>query len=231
MAIWTGASAATATRSDEPQPAVVSARTTTAARGARRVRRRTVGRWREGSRGIVTGFFRMIPDRMSRLLKSITLLAAALVLTVALSACGEQKIEVARSSPDYSGAELFKQRCAGCHTFEAAGTFGSAANIRTRERTDGPNFDARPECVERVLYAIHNGGFSGAVMPANIVVGEDAQKVAEFVARYSGRGIGRPNGYGTEANGFRCTSETNAAEDELVEEESETEQESEEGVP
>jgi mono/diheme cytochrome c family protein len=145
---------------------------------------------------------------MSRLLKSITLLAAALSLTVALAACGEQRIEVARNDPDYRGAELFKQRCAGCHTFRAAGTFGSAANIRTRELTDGPDFDARPECVERVLYAIHNGGFSGAVMPANIVVGEEARQVAEFVARYAGEDAGqRPEGYGDESNGFRCTSE------------------------
>lgn len=174
----------------------------------------------------------MIPDRMSRPVKSISLLAAALALVLAFAACGEQKIEVARSNPDYTGAELFKQRCAGCHTFGAAGTFGSAANIRTRERTDGPNFDTRSECVQRVLYAIHNGGFSGAVMPANIVVGEDAQKVAEFVAKYAGREAGgRPEGMGDAANGYQCTSQTNAASDDLVEEENETQQESQEGVP
>jgi hypothetical protein len=38
------------------------------------------------------------------------------------------------------------------------------------------------------LYAIRNGGFSGAIMPANIVVGEDADAVAEFLAEYSGQG-------------------------------------------
>ena len=43
---------------------------------------------------------------------------------------------------------------------------------RDRERTDGPNFNIRRECVEHVLYAIRNGGFSGAIMPQNIVVGE-----------------------------------------------------------
>jgi hypothetical protein len=37
-----------------------------------------------------------------------------------------------------------------------------------------------------VLYAIRNGGFSGAIMPENIVVGKDAQAVAEFLAKYSG---------------------------------------------
>ena len=45
----------------------------------------------------------------------------------------------------------------------------------------------RSEQHEDVLYAIRNGGFSGAIMPANIVVGEDAELVAEFVAKYAGR--------------------------------------------
>ena len=39
----------------------------------------------------------------------------------------------------------------------------------------------------RVLYAIQNGGFSGAIMPQNIVVGAQAEAVAQFVATYSGR--------------------------------------------
>src|SRR5262249_16953440 len=39
----------------------------------------------------------------------------------------------------------------------------------------------------RVLYAIENGGFSGAIMPQNVVVGQDAMDVANFVATYSGR--------------------------------------------
>jgi hypothetical protein len=41
--------------------------------------------------------------------------------------------------------------------------------------------------VTRVLYAIENGGFSGAIMPQNIVVGQDAMEVAKFVATYAGR--------------------------------------------
>ena len=38
-----------------------------------------------------------------------------------------------------------------------------------------------------MLYAIKNGGFSGAVMPQNVVVGQQAIAVAEFVATYAGR--------------------------------------------
>jgi len=33
---------------------------------------------------------------------------------------------------------------------------------------------------------LHNGGFSGAIMPQNIVVGQEAQEVAQFLAKYSG---------------------------------------------
>ena len=149
----------------------------------------------------------MMRGRMPRLATSILLPLLALVLATALGACGEQKIEVAKDSPQHAGAELFQQRCAGCHTFSVAATQGSSADVRTRERTDGPNFDTRRECVERVLYAIQNGGFSGAIMPQNIVVGEDAQKVADFVARYAGGDADgpRPAGTGDEANGYRCT--------------------------
>ena len=45
----------------------------------------------------------------------------------------------------------------------------------------------------RVLYAIENGGFSGAYMPQNIVVGQQARDVAEFVSRFAGlRGVYQP---------------------------------------
>jgi hypothetical protein len=42
-----------------------------------------------------------------------------------------------------------------------------------------------------VLYAIRNGGFSGAIMPENIVVGNDAQDVAAFLSKYAGTPAGQ----------------------------------------
>ena len=36
------------------------------------------------------------------------------------------------------------------------------------------------------LYAIRNGGFSSGPMPQNIVVGEEAEALAEFLAENSG---------------------------------------------
>ena len=91
--------------------------------------------------------------------------------------------------PGYEGAELFVERCSGCHTLKAAGAQGSA----NREfRNQGPNLDQRVETPEDVRFAIRNGGFSGAIMPQNIVAGEEAQAVADFVAEYAGSDVDRP---------------------------------------
>ena len=59
-----------------------------------------------------------------------------------------------------AGAELFAERCSGCHTFDAAGTQGSANEVSDRERVDGPNFNVRKSCYEDALYAIQNGGYA-----------------------------------------------------------------------
>jgi mono/diheme cytochrome c family protein len=116
------------------------------------------------------------------------LAASALALGLTIAGCGE-RIELAADDPHYRGAVLFRERCSGCHTLTAAGSAGSkpAGQVSGGERTNGPNFDERTESTEDVLYAIRNGGFSGAIMPANIVVGDDAQAVAEFVAEYAGK--------------------------------------------
>ena len=133
--------------------------------------------------------FRMISPRMSRPVRVLLITSAAAAVAVFAAACGTQKISVPKSDTvDHEGAVLFSQRCSGCHTLSYAGTHGSAVNARQREITNGPNFDVRCERpVTRVLYAIQNGGFSGAIMPQNIVVGQDARNVANFVATYSGR--------------------------------------------
>ena len=127
------------------------------------------------------------------------LLAALAVAASAVAAsCGEEGIQLAKSDPNYEGAKIFEQRCSGCHTLEAAGTQGSAIDPNSREYKDGPNFDVRREEKDSVLYAIQNGGFSSGPMPQDIVVGEEAEKVAEFVAKYSGQEApGGPEGSGS----------------------------------
>jgi len=118
--------------------------------------------------------------------KIVATVAVLLAAAVALGACGSQGISVAKSSPYRRGAVLFRDHCSGCHTLGVVGAQGSASSIKNRIKVNGPNFNIRKENVEQVLYAIRNGGFSGAIMPENIVLGDDAQEVARFLAKYSG---------------------------------------------
>jgi mono/diheme cytochrome c family protein len=123
--------------------------------------------------------------------RAIIALAALAVLGAAVAACG-QSIQVARTDPPQvkRGAVLFAERCSGCHTLYAAGAQGSKperSRTQSGERTNGPNFNQRTEAPDNVMFAIRNGGFSGAIMPANVVVGQDAQAVAAFVAKYAGK--------------------------------------------
>jgi mono/diheme cytochrome c family protein len=131
----------------------------------------------------------MIPPRMSRSLRVLLLSSTSIAVAALAAACGTERISVPKSRPIlYQGAVLFSQRCSGCHTLSYAATHGSAPNVRTAMAISGPNLNFRCERpITRVLYAIENGGFSGAYMPQNIVVGKQAQEVAAFVARYAGR--------------------------------------------
>jgi mono/diheme cytochrome c family protein len=115
--------------------------------------------------------------------RRLLLFAAASAASIALAGCGSEGV----SSPpsERTGAEIFVEHCSGCHTLKAAGTHGSATDVRTREYKDGPNFDQRTETVNCVLYAIRNGGFSGGPMPQNIVTGDEALAVAKYVAENS----------------------------------------------
>jgi mono/diheme cytochrome c family protein len=131
----------------------------------------------------------MLPASMPR--SAVCFLLAIL----ALSGCsygekGPQSSSVTASLRP--GEKIFNQRCGGCHTFDQAGTEGSAVKANSREYKDGPNFNVRKEQYDAVLYAIRNGGFSSGPMPQNIVVGHDAEVVACFVATYSGKQAVQP---------------------------------------
>jgi mono/diheme cytochrome c family protein len=110
----------------------------------------------------------------------------AIAAVAAATGCGTQGIQVPSTDPTHEGAQIFAERCSGCHTLTPAGTEGSS---NRSERQQGPNLDQRNETVNDVIYAIRNGGFSGAIMPQNIVVGADAQKVAAFVSKYAGQDV------------------------------------------
>ncbi|MCT8137357.1 cytochrome c [Anaerobacillus sp. CMMVII] len=61
---------------------------------------------------------------------------------------------------------LFNKNCAGCHGLELNGT-GLASGIRGLKKKD-------------ILNSIHNGEIN---MPANILTGENAERVATWVAK------------------------------------------------
>jgi len=130
----------------------------------------------------------MMPADMGRRRRAIA--AALVVVAAGAVACGSQGIssEIASQPANVQhGALLFSQRCSGCHTLGVVGAQGTTENVRQRERVDGPNFNTRQETADNVLYAIRNGGFSGAIMPENIVVGKDANDVAAFLSKYAGK--------------------------------------------
>ena len=128
----------------------------------------------------------MLSHPMTRSRRALLIATLFAATAGGVAACGEEGVSVPEN--ERAAADIFAENCSGCHTLSVAGTQGSTTNIRTREYKDGPNFDQRHVSVNCALYAIRNGGFSSGPMPQNIVTGDDAQKVAEFVAEYSGRG-------------------------------------------
>jgi mono/diheme cytochrome c family protein len=121
----------------------------------------------------------------ARRVRPALITAISILAAIGLAACGfgEEGVSVSENDPNHEGAVLFATHCSGCHTLGAAGTQGTG-NRGTR--TQGPNLDQRIETYDDAIFAIQNGGFSGAIMPANIVVGEEADAVARFVAEYAG---------------------------------------------
>ena len=115
--------------------------------------------------------------------------AVVLLTAVSLAGCSGGIEAGEDGSEDRRTAALFLERCSGCHTLQAADAQGSAAagNFASRDRTNGPNFNTRHVDARDALYAIRNGGFSGTIMPANIVTGHQAELMAQFLDRYSGR--------------------------------------------
>ena len=131
--------------------------------------------------------------RRRMLTRKLVSLSLAAALALGATACGTRNVNLDKqdeaNASVKNGANLFAERCSGCHTINSAGARGSKPEKQraSGERTNGPNFNVRKENKDDILYAIRNGGFSGAIMPANIVVGSDAQDVANYLTKYAGR--------------------------------------------
>jgi mono/diheme cytochrome c family protein len=82
------------------------------------------------------------------------------------------------TSAQEHGRQVFRERCATCHTLEDAAAVGMV----------GPNLDDLRPAKALTLDAIAKGRARGqGQMPAQLVTGPDAQDVADYVATVSGR--------------------------------------------
>jgi mono/diheme cytochrome c family protein len=82
------------------------------------------------------------------------------------------------TASDKRGRILFGQHCATCHTLAAANATGKV----------GPNLDVLQPPKALVLNTIENGLSVGAgTMPQGLVVGKDANDVANFVSTVAGK--------------------------------------------
>jgi mono/diheme cytochrome c family protein len=82
------------------------------------------------------------------------------------------------TTSEQHGRELFGQRCVNCHTLKAS---NAIAEI-------GPNLDQLRPPKALVLDAIKNGRANGnGQMAANLYTGEDAEDVANYVAKAVGQ--------------------------------------------
>jgi mono/diheme cytochrome c family protein len=82
------------------------------------------------------------------------------------------------NSAQEHGREVFKERCATCHTLEDAGAVGMV----------GPDLDTLRPPSALILDAIANGRARGmGQMPEQLVTGPDARDVANYIATVAGR--------------------------------------------
>lgn len=96
-----------------------------------------------------------------------------------------------------NGKSLFETNCGNCHTLYAAGTDGNFGPdldelLAPTGPPSGPDAESAIEATEgRVLNAIEEGVDGNTVagrMPPEILNGEQAEEVAELVARTAGEG-------------------------------------------
>jgi len=134
--------------------------------GPKAARERRQAMTRRGNRGYILGF-----------------IAALLVLGVVIPVAVFRDDKDRNSFPEANvsnltatqlrGQEVFGESCRMCHTLEAANAAGVV----------GPNLDELKPPKALVLDAVEKGRAKGnGNMAANLVEGEDAEAVAEFVA-------------------------------------------------
>jgi len=105
---------------------------------------------------------------------------------------GEEASPESVPSQFQEGKDLFVTNCGACHTLEKAGTDGIVGpNLDDLLAPPAPTPPAPSTIKPRVLNAIENG-IQGR-MPAGILSGDQAQRVADFVSNCAGSPSGCEN--------------------------------------
>src|SRR4051794_11305814 len=137
--------------------------------GGRRKAEHSAGPSRRGRRGVAL--------LVGVLVLALGVLVPALVIAAAKST-DKGPGGVKLSAADERGRDIFAQRCGTCHTLAAANAVGRV----------GPNLDQLRPPKALVLDAIQKGRARGqGQMPAGLLDGQQAQEVAGFVGKVSGR--------------------------------------------
>jgi mono/diheme cytochrome c family protein len=127
-------------------------------------------------------------SRGTRRLAFVNFLLAVVILGLGIPAAVIATVDSRNDIPEANvenltkaekhGRELFGERCRNCHTLKAA---NAVAQV-------GPNLDDRRPTKALVLNAIENGRAAGnGNMAADLVEGQDAEDVADFVAKAVGQ--------------------------------------------
>jgi len=121
----------------------------------------------------------------------VPLVGVALAAALVSSGCGAVAHMSSSEGHAPDGKVLFKEHCGACHTLENAGTKGVI----------GPNLDSTFGVVRaqgfdestirdvvrgQIAYPETETATGGPGMPANLVEGQDADNVAEYVAKCAG---------------------------------------------
>src|SRR5688572_8092732 len=110
-----------------------------------------------------------------------------MIAALAATGCGTTGLSEAGSGDTASGKQLFKEKCASCHTLADAGTQATIGpnldDAFRQSRADGLG-EATIRAVVRgqISYPVEEPPTGTAGMPADLVTGEDAESVAAYVA-------------------------------------------------
>ena len=120
-------------------------------------------------------------------LRGLVAACAALLAALAATGCGTTGLAEAGAGDTGAGKELFKAKCASCHTLADAGTRGTIGpnldDAFRQARADGLGDDTIRAVVRgQISYAIEEPPTGLPGMPKDLVIGEDADSVAAYVA-------------------------------------------------